>query len=285
MKSRMASMVHFLPDNPDAAALSSRGEQRREYLMNFLTHQLRLKDQAKVMEVAQSTSIEQKKIVDLHWWSKEKMDIELGPKKAEHWRQSGLLPTKADSVTGSSEDEFKEWGVPHNWERLTEADMKNLKIESSGQVDQKDMELLRSAETFAETKNEEPEIKKEKTELSKLEERITKLTENSATFLRRYQDMTLDAKMLLTLSQNQKNIKYATGFLSDLEKHVANLGKATKTLEKVAVGNIEHADASKLMTDLDKLDASHVEINTWADRFGFKLKPQKRKGKQQYMAN
>ena len=97
--------------------------------------------------------------------------------------------------------------------------------------------------------------------------------------------MTLDAKVLLTLSHNTKNIKYATGFLSDLEKHVANLGKATKTLEKVAVGNIEHADASKLMADLDKLDASHVEINTWADRFGFKLKPQKRKGKQQYMAN
>eukprot|EP00959_Pyramimonas_sp_CCMP1952_P144452 3023848-Pyramimonas_sp.AAC.1 len=68
-------------------------------------------------------------MADVHWWSAHKMDQELGSAKGKHWRESNLLASRPDSLTGSTDEQFVEWAVPLNWERLPETDLKAMKLE------------------------------------------------------------------------------------------------------------------------------------------------------------
>eukprot|EP00959_Pyramimonas_sp_CCMP1952_P387394 8118554-Pyramimonas_sp.AAC.1 len=57
------------------------------------------------------------------------MDQEMGKTKAEHWRTSGLLANRPDSLTGSNDPELIEWIVPASWQYLTEQDLRQIKID------------------------------------------------------------------------------------------------------------------------------------------------------------
>ena len=148
-KSKMASMVNFRRANPDDTVEQSRGEERKEFLAKYLVHQFRMKNATKTETNKMTTSSNQEKMMELHWWSAEKMDQEMGPKKAKHWRDSKRLRWRPDSVTGSTLDDFKEWGVPQDWERLAEADFNAMELIVDAEANEESFATYASAKTFA----------------------------------------------------------------------------------------------------------------------------------------
>eukprot|EP00959_Pyramimonas_sp_CCMP1952_P099516 2080424-Pyramimonas_sp.AAC.1 len=83
--------------------MKSKGEQRQMYLETFLVHQMRTKQGTSTATSSHTVSSSQKKGITWIWISMEKMDSHLGPSKAEHWRESGKLTSRPDSLTGSEE--------------------------------------------------------------------------------------------------------------------------------------------------------------------------------------
>ncbi len=65
VKSKMASMSHWLADNPDAEVSGSRGAARKECLEKFLVFQLRQKASVKTTETQHKVSQEEGKHSEL----------------------------------------------------------------------------------------------------------------------------------------------------------------------------------------------------------------------------
>ena len=117
-----SSLKNFSKANPDVKISESRGKAREEWMLNFLVHQIRQKETKTSIETSQAKENTKELINDLHWWSRERMDKELGAAKAEHWRVANACPWRPDSLTGSKDPDHIEWGVPMEWERMTEKD-------------------------------------------------------------------------------------------------------------------------------------------------------------------
>ena len=60
----------------------------------------------KTTQVNKTTALREANTTDWFFWSIEKMDIEMGPAKAQHWRDSGKLKVFADSLTGSTDEMY-----------------------------------------------------------------------------------------------------------------------------------------------------------------------------------
>ena len=52
------------------------------------------------------------------------MDAQLGHHKAAHWRNSALLPSRGDRVTGSKDRYHLEYGCPEDWEQYSEEELR-----------------------------------------------------------------------------------------------------------------------------------------------------------------
>ncbi|CAK0847847.1 unnamed protein product, partial [Prorocentrum cordatum] len=89
----------------------------------------------------------------------EKMDSHLGPLKAQHWRGSKKLKSRADSLTGSEQEEYGEWRVPEHWGSMTEDDPAKLSVENAGEATQGDVDNLDSEK--GENKSELVKIQRE----------------------------------------------------------------------------------------------------------------------------
>lgn len=69
-------------------------------------------------QVTHERAVEHKKQngAELRWWSKEKINPELGTAKAEAWLSSKQLPTRPDRATRSTHEDCIEHGCPEDWE-------------------------------------------------------------------------------------------------------------------------------------------------------------------------
>ena len=106
---------------------------------------------------------------DWQWMSIEKMELEMGPAKAEHWRSSGKLKDRGDLLTGSRLPQFIEYRVPKEWQRMSEDDLRALQLTAEQDGEEADDELLKG---FI-NPDGAPEIKLEpKSELKKLSEKV-----------------------------------------------------------------------------------------------------------------
>ena len=93
-RSKQQSMMQFMKDQPDGAVTASRGDERKRYIELFLVHQMRCQDAVKKVSVVKGEKNTDKKFIDLHWWSEETMDKEMGA-------------MKANGVTGFQEASFQ----------------------------------------------------------------------------------------------------------------------------------------------------------------------------------
>jgi hypothetical protein len=66
-KSKMACMVAWLKNNPDAAASASRGDDRKRYLEAFLVQQMRAKGGIKTTSNEKTFQTRDDKKIDHHW--------------------------------------------------------------------------------------------------------------------------------------------------------------------------------------------------------------------------
>ena len=284
-------MAHFLKQNPDETAQRSRGDAREGYLAAYLAYQM--KERSAVKEISRTDSYENKKskFEDVHWWSADKMDTELGSAKAQHWRDAKVLKSRPDSLTGSKDPQFIEYAVPQNWERLSESDLKAMKLNVSMDAGEAEAEHL--AELSAEVREAPASsssgaagpVKTELTETQKLEKRAVHLQQEPTPVLRKFQDLLLESRVILTKveSGTQKEKQMASVLATDLGKQIARLGKVTKILERLCVEKGEVAEVMKLLSQIDECEKIHLELHDWALKFGFNdaVKPSKRARKKQ----
>jgi len=138
-KSSKSCLVHFLKANPcEALQGGERGAVRNQILETFIVWQSRQKDAKKRIMTTQQQTDRKSKFIEHHWWAREKMDLEIGPIKAESWRASKILTWRPDVVTGSTEDEMVEYAVPVHWERCTEEELKQLMMQTTAEVTEED---------------------------------------------------------------------------------------------------------------------------------------------------
>ena len=84
---QMAKLNHFLKLFPQEKVKQSRGELRVRHLELFLVRQPRSKGAKKTPEVARKSGSSQHRFTDLHWWSQEIMDREIGDERGAAGRQ------------------------------------------------------------------------------------------------------------------------------------------------------------------------------------------------------
>lgn len=130
MKSKMGCFTAWLKQNPDQEIQNSKGSARKEWLEKFLVVQNRAKQGYKTLETRKVVQNKDQKFYDLHWWAMETMDKQMGPQKAKSWRESGKLLTRPCPLTGSEEAHLLVYGVPVEWERLSQEDIDHLQFKN-----------------------------------------------------------------------------------------------------------------------------------------------------------
>lgn len=263
-KSKMASMAHWLKDNPDQDVASARGEARKEYLMAFLVHQMRDKSTAKTLSNEHAFETDLQKRHNDKWMSQEQMDTTYGAMKAAGWRTCGLMKTRPDPITGSTEPHMLEYACPEDMESFLSSDKTKLTLGTVGEGEEQDLAMFSASgsdEVIAVKKEEEtPEVK--------LQKRVSELKADPKPTLRRFQDYELDSK---TLHEKASGHKYCDGFISDNTKFLTKVTKAIKILNTLCLkGATNDAELGKLICTLDAIDVEQGEIAAWAERFGFK---------------
>ncbi|CAK0884087.1 unnamed protein product, partial [Prorocentrum cordatum] len=292
---QMGSMAHYLKNNQDEKVQNSRGAEREKYLEAYLAFQLKEKSASKKVTRTDGCENKKSKMTDVHWWSAHKVDQELGSAKGKHWRESNLLASRPDSLTGSADEQFVEWAVPLNWGRLSETVLKAMMLEFM--VGAGEAEAAHLAEVAAGIRDEgtgaesstgsTPAVKQELTETQKLEKRATRLQEELTPVLRKFQDILLESKVILTKVEGgpQKEKKMASVLMADLGKQIARAGRVTKILERLCVEKGNISEAMKLLSQIDECEKINHELKEWAAKFGFldapKASKRRRKGKQQ----
>jgi hypothetical protein len=187
-------MVHWLEQNPDDDVKASRGDQRQQYLIAYLVHQMRNKGAQKVVQNERVLAQNTVKNTDTYWWSKEQMDLQVGPKKSQTWRESGKLKSRPDSVTGSTEEHMLEWCVPVSWVRNSNEDGTSLKVKAEGEAGEAELELLEGAASdSAEVAKVVKQEQKSPEELEK--EKCDALVKAADTNYRRFQEYILESKV------------------------------------------------------------------------------------------
>ena len=266
-KAKMAGMVHWLKQNPDEKAASSRGPERQRYLEAYLVHTLRTKGGVKVtLNERVVSSLKQEK-VDHFWWSSEKMDQEVGMKKGLAWRLSGKLVTRPGLITGSSEDHMIEFKVPVEWTSSGTSDQSNVAIKTENETGEGDVELLNGAAGNLSASSNDVPVKKEpltEEEKQKLASDEMKATVHQS--LKLFQEYVLECKIL---AGSITETKYSEGLQTDNSKHLAKLQRMVKILENVATGKpLNDTELPKTVETIAALKVEHGELASWAERFG-----------------
>jgi hypothetical protein len=147
-KSKMACFAHYCKLYPDKEVQDSRGQIRLNYCMIWMTHNMRRKNATKSLNTERAVEIKQKKGLKLNWMSEEVMNREIGTDKAIMWREKKLVPSRGDRFTGSMDKKYIEYGVPFEWQEMTEEDLKRIVLITEAEGGEEDMALLNNLSAF-----------------------------------------------------------------------------------------------------------------------------------------
>ena len=138
--SKKACLKHFLKsfkgDHEDVP--------KEELLQLFHTHQSRCKTAQKKQSSEKALSVKRSIVHKLRWMSKEQMQRKFGDRKAEHWLNSRLLPTRPDRVTKDWGEWVEEHGCPEDIELYSESELRQMKQEVEAELSQEDAEYFPS---------------------------------------------------------------------------------------------------------------------------------------------
>ena len=87
----------------------------------------RCEDSTKRIEHSQDYKKGKLKFKDLEWWSIETGPPKFGPHRFAFWLAGKMLPERGCRISGQKGEFITEYGVPNDWERMTEEDWKSLK--------------------------------------------------------------------------------------------------------------------------------------------------------------
>ena len=269
-RAKEGRMMHFLKQNGGHEGPLT-GPARADYLVRFLTHQMRAKCVTRTLETSREVEHKDKKGTLWQWMSAETMDSKLGAVKAAHWRKSNLLKTRVDSLTGSNDELFREYKVPKDWEELTSEDLKALCLSVKGEATEEDLEAMNQfshkapqGETFAPLKGEPL------TETEKFEKKLKDFMENMRNNFDEFTEMVIKTQEIQAGAKKGDAAKchYASILLKDVDSHLAKLNKTTKILQAAIFETPKEKEIPQLLQAVEGIRAEHEKLKSWALRFG-----------------
>jgi hypothetical protein len=287
LASTKASLKHFLKTNPGDHE-SDKTRTQPATIERFMAHMMKCKDTDKNLATEKAKTTENTKFTDLFWWNVEQCDMNLGATRSEHWRESKLLPTQPDSLTGSTLPQHIEYGVPKTWQRISVADLHSLKLMSNkhdaDDEDQASLDSLMHSGAAAATETSSSSavdggniaIKVEESlEMKKLSARIDALKNNTDAKLREYQDKLLTIQKVYAKSDKDDN-EFANSLTGYCKKTASKLEPIVKTLKKMAVEAPVEGALPKVIAKMDTADVAYDDTMGWAIKFGYSEKEKQR---------
>ena len=280
-RAKEGSMMHFLKQNGGHEGPLT-GESRADYLVRFLTYQMRAKNVKRTMGTSLEVTHTDKKGTLWLWMSAETMDSKLGVMKATHWRESKLLKERADSLTGSSDEALKEYKVPKDWEELTSEDLKSLCLKAEAEATEEDLEGTNQFSHKAPQGEQLNPIKAEPlTEIEKFEKKVKDFLENMRNTFDEFTDMVVKTQQIQADAKKGDDTKcnYASLLLKDVDSHLAKLNKTTKILQAAVIEAPKGQEIPKLLDAVEGMRAEHEKIESWALKFGLANAPKPKRRK------
>ena len=289
MNSLKQGLKAFLTANPDEK-VNKDNKYSEEFLMKFVSHQSRCAEAQKKVCAKKTVERVNAKMTDVIRMGVEKMNTELGTEKAKLWRT--VLKPMPDSLTGRTDPEYLEYAVPVHWERMTQAELKQFVLETSGDASREDveaaslvqgpdMELLGAASSSTGidpvTVKVEPADAKEQ-EKAALLKRAAELKENLPSLCRDFQDKLLDAKLIMTKAKARAD-QYHVEFRSDLESFVKKLTSTKNILERMHSEDANPAEIPKLLSQMETMKNKYKQVEEFAMKNGYKEETKKGKRK------
>jgi hypothetical protein len=282
-RSKMASMVQWLKAQPDKDVMESRGEVRQEYLAKFMVHQMRSKGGAKKVVTTHNVEIKDKSGTKWVWMSRETMDVKLGAKKGQHWRESGQLKVRDDLMTGSKDPDLIEYRVPKNFQEITDEDLKALCVAGEQEATEESLALVASAShclgpasTVSGDKVETKVKAEQESECDKLDKKIKYLEDNPRLVYDEFTTMSVVAKEIKKNSEKEASkMIYAGALIQDVDKHIVQVIKLMRMLEKLLHTAPLKTEIPKLINALEVARTEHVKIVEWSTRFSLYEGPTK----------
>ena len=270
-RSKKGSLSHFLKSNiAEGLKPGDRGSSRDEFLEKFVIWQLRKKNAKKGLQSERSSSHKAAKHIEHHWWAREKMDIELGPLKGQHWRDSNKLTFRADSLTKSTHADHVEYAVPVQWESATEEELRLLKIQTTMDATEEDMNMfseIPSSSGGGAVVGGVP-IKKEPEEHTPVNRETAFMATLEATY-KEFQSIELYLKQIKAKAEQSKH-KYTDCLKTDAENLAKKVQKFYGIVERMLTepSSVDPSHVSSVIAKKDALNIEIAELKEWAAKLG-----------------
>ena len=269
-------MSGWLNKHPDAhghkEALAARGESRSEYLLMYLCW-MRRRGEANTTAVESSERVTET-ATKVWWWNEWKSRKEFGDSKFELWNNADpkVLDVRPDPLTGSTQPEHIEYGIPQSWAIGVDKTVFGSKIEAAGksvEADFVNMQSLRdaqqiSARTGTNTdKSCDPEtgadpeqaVDPEKPE-DVMQKRAAEFLASPSVLFKELSNMVVEGKELKTATAALDEL--SASYVEGVEKHIKVVEKARAAVDRVINGlKLRDGAVGKMLGDIDKLKARH----------------------------
>lgn len=277
--SKKTSMAAFLKANPDLDATSSTPRDSEALLQKWLVHAARQKTTKKTT-AAEKTKTQTKGVSHtLNWWSREQMDLKLGPKKSLHWRDSEQLATRPDRLTKSTDPDFLEYGVPNDIETWSESSLRRLKLQVETELAEEDVDILDAAleptlkgsmnTTGSEASSSKPAEASEDSPTKKMALAVEQLKQQLEPTLMKYQHYLIKAKTIKGKGEAKKGLELqlVEPFLKKVELQIKKIQSLVKTLERLLVETVEDEKIPAIVDAMADIDSSYEQTIEYAHRF------------------
>ena len=161
-----------------------------------------------------------------------------------------------------------EYGVPEDWESITEEELKALRATCSSALEAEDLGALSEFKGEGSAASGSAGQAAEKTELQKLNETIDTLKNNLPQEIAKYQAMVLKVKLIKTKAEGP-DAKYHAALIADCAKLVSQGTRLTKILERMALEEPNEGELPKVIGMISDTDKKLAIVDHWADKHGF----------------
>jgi hypothetical protein len=278
LASTKASLRHFIAQNPDAAA---GGLGTDACVDKWLTWLARCSDASKNMENARTVGTNKLKHAELHWYGKELLKKEIGDIRGQTWIDSELLPTRPCRITKQHGEFLTEYGVPDDWEVVTESDLRAMKAQVEFELKDEDgaLELaafMQEADGSSSSSLGEGEvkIKHEASATEIMAEKVDSVRANLEQNLAKMRAVNLETRMMrekAVISQRESGKEQHAVFVSECSKNISDSTKAVTCLEKLFVkGSLpKEEEFPKLVKLIEQVNDAYDSCVDWGGRFKF----------------
>lgn len=268
-----AGFREYVKKNADLNGDASSAELKELCIQNFVILQLRAKGGQKTLTGTHQASLNSERVTQKHWWNEYQMDTQIGEAQAKHWRESGLIISKPDPVTGSTDPAHIVWGVPKMWESMTEADWKALRLETQRDAKEGDEEAV--AELSGLSRSSLGDGSEAKEPVGKTPEEIqtafhAEIQKQPSTFLRKYMDLKADCMVLHSKTEPDKGkSKFSQMLSDDVAAMLVRFDKLNKSIEGMMKREAKPKEIAKIAKDMTELDADWDDLVKMAQNFGY----------------